>query len=309
MSLSDYNSERGTTISELTAPAVTEGHSEEQENNEPRTTRIELMDITEKDRPYGDRPLIIPTSSFNQAKDIDAKYREFALLLRRKINKDGDRVSTELEIWSPLVRAALREILTDCSYLNLAACPIVIPKPYHALFHYRKEIRAFAESPERTQEEKKHLGVLVNFMQTNLSRIEREFDQYQPNGQITFGLLWTLFRPETTVVLQTDHFKECYRVHNCFETIVDAEQVFEISAWCWAYNGILFGPTQTKLHIKDFQGARNITDLNIYPLDLLPEPNRKELVHNSISRGQKWRTLVDKGHRQYTGKFNIHKMY
>jgi hypothetical protein len=306
MSLNDYNSERGTTISELTASTATEGPGEDPENKEPRTTRIELMDITEKDRPYGDRPLIIPTSSFNQAKDIDAKYREYALLLRRKINKDGDRLSTALEIWSPLVRAALREILADCSYLNLAACPIVIPQPYHALFHYRRELRAFAEGLVRTEEEKKHIAVLINFMQTNLSRIEREFDQYQPNGQITFGLLWTLFRPETTIVLQTDHFRECYRVHNCSDSVVEGEIVFEISAWCWAYNGILFGPTQAKLHIKDFQGARNITDLNIYPLELLPEPKKKELVLDTTCRGRKWRTLVDRGHRQYTGRSNLH---
>jgi hypothetical protein len=92
------------------------------------------MDITEKDRPYGDRPIILPTSAFNQVKDVDKKYTDFALLLRRKVDKDGDRIGTALEIWSPILRKILKETLAECSYLNLIACPIIIKQLYHALF-------------------------------------------------------------------------------------------------------------------------------------------------------------------------------
>ena len=307
MSLYDYDSEMGTSMSDSVAP-TTMGvmpHEEEEAKKEPQTTRIELMDITEKERPYGDRPLIIPTSTFNQAKDIDAKYLEYALLLRRKVDKDNNRLKTTLEIWSPIVRAALQEILAQCSYLNLAACPIEISQPYHGLFHYRKELRSYAESPERTEDEKKHFGVLISFMSANLARIEREYDQHEPKGHITFKLLWTLFRPETIVVLQTDHFRECYRVDNCTEVVIRGEVLFEISVWSWEYNGISFGPTKNKIHIKDFQGARPITEMQIYPLWLLPEAEKEELEHELIARGRKWRSLVDKSHRHYKGELKL----
>jgi hypothetical protein len=224
MSTANYDILLGTRLSGTTQAKLgdEDHHRDEDERKEPVTTRIELMDITEKERPYGDRPLIIPTSTFNKAKDVDTKYLEYAVLLRRRVDKEGNKVDkngnhleTTLEIWSPIIRAALGEILLQCLYLNLAACPIEIPQPYHALFHYRKEIRAWAELPDRTQEEQKHMNVLTNFMRTNLAKVEREYEQYEPKGHVTFKLLWTLFRPETIIVFQTDHYKECYRVDTC----------------------------------------------------------------------------------------------
>jgi len=311
MSTSEYDALLAAKVSSLPkASSVNEeSHHDEDERKDPITTRIELMDITEKERPYGDSPLIIPTSTFNQAKDVDAKYLDYALLLRRRVDKDGNKVDknghqleTTLEIWSPIIRAALKDILLQCSYLNLAACPIEIPQPYHALFHYRKEIRAWAESPDRTEDEQKHIRLLTNFMKTNLAKVEREYEQHEPKGHVTFKLLWTLFRPETIIVLQTDHFKECYRVDTCAEVLVLGEVCFEIQVWSWAFNGIKFGPTKSRLIIKGFQGARVITDMEIYPLCLLQSHERKKLEKTLTDRGRKWRTLLEKSHRHYTGE-------
>jgi hypothetical protein len=277
-----------------------------EEDEMPRdsvTKKIALMDITERERPYGDRPSITATSVFNQAKDIDQKYTQYALLLRRKVDKKGNRLGTDLEIWSSVIQKALRELLADCTYLNLVACPINIPQPYHALFHYRKEIRQHASSIFLEEKVKSHLNVLIKFMDTNLLKTEREYNRYILNGLTTFPLLWTIFRPETIVVLDTEQFKECYRVNNCREvTLETGEMQFEITAWYWDYNGSAFGPAKSKLVIKEFQGTKSLTDLNVYPISSLDEGDRLALEKQLVARGKEWRSLVDRSHRQYSGE-------
>lgn len=306
MSLIDYDSERGWTASTNSSwdsvSVADPGFRAKDQEVEFNNIRAEYMDITEKERSYGDRPIILPTSAFNQAKDVDSKYTDYALLLRRKVDKDGNRLGTALEIWSPIIRKALKEILGECSYLNLIACPIIIKQPYHALFHYRSEIRLFAADPDRTVEEKKHLDLLTTFMDNNLYRIEREYDQFAPNRLTTFQLLWTLFRPETIVIVQTSHFKECYRVDQVGDDIKNGELVFKVSTWSWDYNGSSFGPTKSKHYIQEFQGVRSITGLNVYPLWALPENEREELENQLKTRGRKWRDFVENSHKQYTGR-------
>jgi hypothetical protein len=200
----------------------------------------------------------------------------------------------------------LKGLLSDCTYLNLVACPIIIPQPYHALFHYRDEIRNHVADPSRRGEEKKHLDVLIKFMDANLLKTEKEYNRHILNELTTFSLLWTIFRPETIVVLDTEMFKECYRVIDCQELVlISGEKEFQISAWSWQYNGVSFGPSKTKLTISEFQGTKDITDLDVYPLDTLPEPERSSLMEELISRGKKWHGLVDKSHKQYSGNLNL----
>ena len=276
---------------------------EDEGPKDPVTKKVALMDITENQRPYGDRPSITPTSFFNQAKDIDMKYTQYALLLRRKIDQKGNRQGTYLEIWSSVLQKVLRELLIECTYLNLVACPIVIPQPYHALFHYRKEIRKHASSVGVDEEVKNHMNVLTKFMETDLLKTEREYNRYILNGLTTFSSLWTIFRPETMVVLHTESFKECYRVNSCCEVLLrTGEMAFQITAWFWDYNGSAFGPSKSQLVITEFEGTKDITDLNVFPISFLDEDDRLALEKQLVARGRKWRTLVDRSHRQYSGK-------
>jgi hypothetical protein len=268
----------------------------------PETPQIELVDITEKSKGHGDQPQIYLTSSLYQAKENRGTYDEFALLLRRKVDKEGDAVSTTLEVQSPVIRHALKEILASYSRLNLAARPIEIEKPYTALFHYRNELRQYVDSNDRTVEEKLHMDVLMKFMDLNIGPTEEMYEQMIPNGRITFDLLWTLFRPEDDIILQKDYFQECLRVIHCEEKTKGNETIFQIEAWRWGFNGAQFGPTQEKIVISEFSSTRRITQLKIFPLKMMPEREREELCAFLIDRGHRWKECVNVGHRQYTGE-------
>ncbi|KAK3330027.1 P-loop containing nucleoside triphosphate hydrolase protein [Apodospora peruviana] len=267
-----------------------------------------LMDITERQRPSGDRPIVIPTSTIAQAKELDKAYSRHALLLRRRSDKDGNELSKQLEIQSKHIRTALKTVMEACSYLNLDAYPIVIRHPYHELFQYRKEIRQYAEdvlvSPDKNNsEEKRHLNLLIKFIAANLGKVELLYDQFAPYGLTNYELLWTYFRPETAIVYQTEYYQEAYRVNSC--RYVEREALnppyFEISAWSWDYNGTYFGPKKSTIQVECFEGARKLSELEAYPLDCLDALERLQLTERLIRRGKVWRGVLDNQHKEYSG--------
>jgi hypothetical protein len=263
-------------------------------------SKAAFIDVTERQRSHGD-PIITPTSLVAEGRERDKPFTKYALLLRRKIDATGEQIGTQLEIRSEIIQEALQQLLKSCSYLNLVTTPIIVRAPYAVLFQFRHEIRDYAASRERKVEEKAHLKELVQFMNVNLEKLEKEYNEYAPSGLTTFSLLWTLFRPETLIVHQTDHYKECFRVRDCNVTIVNGINSFAITAWSWGYNGISFGPTRSTIHIPEFQGVRRVTELAIFPFDALASPE-KELARQLIARGRIWRHSVDLCHRQYCGE-------
>ena len=299
MSVSDYNKARSPISS---AQAQSEDLTPRDESN--ACTRIEFVDITEKERPGGEHPIVTLTSSINRAKEDNGRYSEYALRLIRKVDKDGDATSTELEIRSPILRQILRTILASYSFLNLAADPIVIKKPYDALFHFRHEIREYYEAPERTDEEKQHLKVLLDpFIKLHISPTEKIYQEDIPKGRIRFSLLWTLFRAEDDVIYQTEYFSQIYRVVHCEEKMDKDtdEPYFLMHVWRWGYNAGKFGPAAETLRIPYFSSTRSITQLVLFPMKYLSQQDREKLYRRIVQRGHNWRRLIKPAHRQYDG--------
>src|ERR1700761_1609993 len=122
---------------------------------------------------HWERPIITITGARQQTKGEKAedKYGEYAvgvsdftvssmfanvvfkMVLRRIINVDGQRGQTRLEVRSQHIRNALRKVLGDYPGLSLNSVPTFIEKPYSALYHFRNELREFAEKSTSTEEE------------------------------------------------------------------------------------------------------------------------------------------------------------
>jgi hypothetical protein len=264
--------------------------------------RVEFIDVTEKMRRYGDQPLVILTSTFLQAKDNLGKFDNYAMVLRRCVDHEDKEIETTLEIQSPIIQSALKLALSDYGYLNLESRPIKIKKPYDALFHYRHELRAYANNEARTDEEKQHMEVLTKFMHTNLAASEREFDQLAPNHMITFPLLWALFRAEDIIIERADLYQQAYRVISCQAKEINQRKFFQIEYWSWDFNGTKYGPCLGKIEIDEFPGARKITELDVYPFRMISKERQDQLRSQFVERGHKWKSLVNISNGEYDGK-------
>jgi hypothetical protein len=295
MSVEDYNSARN-----VSSP--TTGVGGEPTKPDLGAKRIDFIDITEKLREHGDQPLVMLTSSFLQAKDNLGRFDDYALVLRRCVDREGVEISTTLEIRSEILRKTLKECLADYASLTLEAIPILIRKPYDALFHYRKELRGYATADERTAEEKPHMKLLLDFMNRNIAASERAYEQLVPQNLITFDLLWALFRVDEIIIQTTDHYTQAYRVKSSKTYLLNNEIVFEISAWNWGYNGSRFGPSPDVIIIEHFQGQRKVTDLHVYPLYILSPKSQQDFKNDFIQRGRQWKSLGEVTYGEYEGK-------
>jgi hypothetical protein len=309
MSIEEYNAARRGLVQKVSVTALGDVEAPQEE---PIQLKVDLIDIREKEQ-WGDSPLITLTPSRHQAKaNIFAKYEDYALVLRRRMNANGEKTTTNLEIRSPQIQKAFRTILGDYPSINFDSTLIIIPKPYAPLFHYRKELRAYTADLSRTEEEKEHLDVLMKFMEKNLSQTEREWSYSQPYEMISYPLLWTLFRPEQVIIAQGDHFDECYVVDS-FEYIyevrpgteIDLTPYFKIHARRWDYNGTRFGMSEEKLKIREFSTLVKIDTLLVYPIEFHKKEDLGSLKQRLIARGRKWRTILEKSHRKYHGEIGL----
>lgn len=295
MSLSEYEVVLKPDAAEKGAQGNQDG-SEEQSD----ALIVELVDVTETETRWGDISTSVRTADRQKGRDLD-RFANYAVVLRRRMNHQEEPKSTHLEIRSPIIRAALKIICADNPYTNINSDPIIISKPYVPLFHYRQEIRDYANDKVRTEQEKKHMQILLSFMDKHLGKTVEEYDRLLPAGMVSFGILWTLFRPEAIVVAQRDHYIQCFVTESFDVTMVDGNPALYVIVRSWDYNGSRFGPLKTSRIIRHFNGLQKISALEIYPIEFHKEPDGSDLREKLIARGQKWRQLVDVSHRMYNG--------
>lgn len=291
MSVNDYKKARGALSSKL--------------DEEADISKIELVDIIETEGRWGSRSTITLTADIHKARQDKERFQEYALILRRLRDEDGKPLATRLEIQSPIIRAAIQEVLGEYPTVNMESNPIIIERPYAPLYHYRKELREYAMHTDRTREEKDHMSTLIHFMDLYLRKAEKTNEKLLPSELTSHNLLWTLYRPDDVVIARRDYFTEAYVIESCsvVEYPQDNEMKMHITLVCrsWDYNGARFGPVSKTINLRGFIGNKKIYDLDVYPVQYHREPDGQDIRRKLINRGLKWRNIVEVAHREYDG--------
>jgi len=281
-------------------------HSEDK--SEPQSTArkmiIQLVDITQRETSYGDRPVVTLTDKYHQAKEDDEKFAEYALVIRRRIDRHRESIGVTLEVQSDIIRKGIQDVFGEYPSVNLLSSPIVFSEPYYPLFHFKEGLEAYASAVDRTEEEKEHMLVLTKFMKENLAKAIRQYESMVPNGYISYDYLQYLFRPCQLVVSLHDELKECFYIIASGERSNSSndERLLQFVGLCWKYDGKTFGPCYEILKIPQFSGVRKILQLELVPLNLIAPKAQAELRQSLISRGKRWRALVDVSHCEYNGE-------
>jgi len=289
MSVQAYNQARGTFTADQKGADI----------------KVELLDITEKLPRWGDQSEILLTRKRHQAKEEDDRYKDYAIVLRRKLDYEDKPISTSLEIKSAIIRQGLKDVFGEYPFINLGSETVEIYRPYEPLFHFRSQLRAYAADVKRTGHEAKHWQVLTDFMEHNLQETERDHERLLPSGMISYKVLWTIFLPETVVIVHGDYFDECYVVESFRYMDLNGKDEFQIVARSWDFNGARFGPKNTELTIPLFVGNQSITSLSVFPITYDPRAESEALETRLIGRGRMWRDILKITNCQYDGKYPL----
>lgn len=242
---------------------------------------------------------IIPTERFLPNKKKSTKkqqtYRDYAVVLRRtwKQRKKGSvLVRIELEIQSEALCQEFRKIAIN-SYedSNLQAFPIKLPSPFYELFFYRDEIRSLAEDKNTSEDIRQGAGALHNFIQQNglIASTVADHERYSKEGHVIGGILWTIYPPNSLVVLSAGKVRECWICRNV-STKRDWEGYFwEVTGFRIGYDGSSPGLTKQTFRIPVMgMEVCKISDLPLIPIKNYQDlPLLKKTLHTRAAKLQK----------------------
>jgi hypothetical protein len=278
------------------------GHATPVNDSAEAGTDPSIVDLTATAGSGREEAAVVPTSTYKRPRTDNGQWKEKALRVIRRIDKDGNDAGTNLEISSLPIQGALIEILSNYTFLNLQARPIVIASPFAPLFHCQEALLKYAKAPERTPTETKHLNVLTtDFYDGYLRKPVKQYEAGIKNGMVIFSHLWMLFEAGDDILVQTPQYTEISRVVDCVEEFGEDGLGFTIYTWRWGYNAGKFGPCAETLRIPTYTQARAIDQLPYYPLKILAKPDQDAIKKKKIERGHAWRHLIKPSYKEYEG--------
>ncbi|KAK1654160.1 hypothetical protein BDP81DRAFT_307917, partial [Colletotrichum phormii] len=125
------------------------------------------------------------------------------------------------------------------------------------------------EVPELTKSPiaMEHLKCLLSFMDTDILDRQKHLNNFD-SCKVFFPDLWHIFRPGTKVVDKDG--KQAYRVIKVTSARHSKKAAFSITCIHIDFDGKHLGPVRSVFDMKRFDGERDITALDVYPLRFHP---------------------------------------
>jgi hypothetical protein len=229
---------------------------------------------------------------------------EAALVLTRYYTPRKELGATQLEIKSPYIKAALKEIVQSYPGVNIKSSgPISIMGDPMCLFHYRNELRIYA-SKVRDKNAKEHVTFLLQYMSKVLERDINSYEELMqceggPPG-IEFQNLWMAFKPATLL----------YKKHRGVDILCRLRDITKVKPYqlpeYWrleseivGYDGKDLRFASLKNDIKEFDGYRPLIELELFPLEY--HEDHENIRSTLLERGKKYITLLGIHHCTYDG--------
>ncbi|OCK73251.1 hypothetical protein K432DRAFT_313292, partial [Lepidopterella palustris CBS 459.81] len=231
----------------------------------------------------------------------DDEYEEYLFIVRQQFDKKNKSFITYLDMKSEELRDILRLLLKDVKSICLGEDkPTVSPA---VLFSFLPQLKDYENHmPSSDLIGAQHLNVLVGFLETHFASTTKSFLPLLEDGEITFNLLWALFRPNTPVITICDGSDQprCL-IYDSGEVKTShfGEKYFELDCHYLDYDGNVFGEVTTTLAIPEFRSKRKIISLNVFPLEY--HKTQADVRRDLIRNGRKFMSLQGINHCEYEG--------
>lgn len=147
------------------------------------------------------------------------------------------------------------------------------------------------------------IRLLLRFLHSHFAPVARSLYPLLEHGEITFELLWAIFKPNDLLFTTCSGSGQprCVRiVSSQEETSLLEGKSFSMDCRYLNHDGKSFGEATIKLNIGNFHGVQKIRDLEVFPLRFHAE--EKTLRNELFSCGRKFFSLLGVRHQYYRGK-------
>ncbi|KAF2101519.1 hypothetical protein NA57DRAFT_34333 [Rhizodiscina lignyota] len=249
------------------------------------------------------------------AEEQEDQFDQCVFTVRRRFNWENKYRDTVVDIKSKLLREALQTIMKDVKSVSLVEEePCIDP---NTLFLYLEETRTYYKKTIKTMIKKTkkkkllkrlkqiraHVKVLMDYLDEDYGETKKKLYPLLEAGNITFDLLWALFKPNTLAYTTTYGSLDdprCFKVDYAYK-----EQSFIRGEWYsiegryLEYDGKHFGLGDFSINVDSFKGPRKITSLATYPLQYHKEPEK--VKEQLVERGKKFVMMQGMNYKFHKG--------
>jgi hypothetical protein len=178
------------------------------------------------------------------------------------------------------------------------------------LYHYLSDLEECRRNPSTALDRPtlEHLDLLLDFIRTAYASTTERLRPLLAQNQITYDLLWALFKPNTLAYTKCFGTGQprCVRYEFGEQEVGIGVEYFHIKARYLDFDGKVFGGASSEHLIEKFHGAKQITALEVFPFKY--HLGEKHVRAHLTECGQKFLSMMNIHPFKYEGKaFYIEK--
>ncbi|KFY16465.1 hypothetical protein V492_01308 [Pseudogymnoascus sp. VKM F-4246] len=235
--------------------------------------------------------------------------KEYAIKSYKNYGSDGVLESSRLEIYSPYIQKALREVIKEYPGVSLSGDLLILHGILKCIFHYRKELESYRQTVQ-DRIAKLHIHLLLRFMEKEL---KTEIRGYEANvatspssPAIEFNDLWMVFLPGESVITGQDEMNQMMSLVSTTPVKTDCGTIWRVTGKCFTHDGKHFGYSHKHISIQPYEGTKTIRSFSILPLRYFGDDVEIDRVRRQhIARGKKFCSLKGNHHRSYKGRAHM----
>ncbi|KAK6863578.1 hypothetical protein PG995_000106 [Apiospora arundinis] len=230
-----------------------------------------------------------------------------ALVATKVWDRNQALQSKYLEIKSPHMKAAIKEIIPAYKTTDINVPAIRLNGPPHLLYHYHEELQIYGMALEATNPEAaRHIHFLLSYMWNEFFDETMAFFSFMLVSEdnvptLAFEHLWMAFRPKDLVLIrQSDQGSQDFETVFQFVSMTrEGERFWKLEGYCIDYDGVLFGYTKQVQKIRHYYGYRGVRDLELVPMKFVE--NSEAVRARLIARGKIFTELHGQHHLMHDG--------
>ncbi|KAF2663288.1 hypothetical protein BT63DRAFT_380228 [Microthyrium microscopicum] len=225
-----------------------------------------------------------------------------ALVLTRVFSVTKSLQETVLEVRSPYIKRALRDVIESYPGVNIGTTGhIVIRDEPRCLFHYREELRGYmlkSDSPKV----KEHVEFCLQYLERTLlpqmaSYVSMMTDNLKEAG-IDFDNLWMVFKPGDLVYQMVQGHPLVSRLKSV-QKYEQGQALWVLSSERLICDGTKFGFQGHMIKVDQYEGFKRLIDLDVFPFR--HHPQHDVLRDELIARGRRYTSLIGIHYKTFNG--------
>jgi hypothetical protein len=238
-----------------------------------------------------------------ELRELEEKKRQrYAILRRQTRHGRGTWKTHSLVINSKTIRERLVTVFSDYPSVDPHAVELSFTPPFLPFVHRWEQLMQLRKE-EKDELALEHLTLLIDTLGPETELSFRSLQNIENTGYVAFEDLELVYVLGETIVQISADIIAAGVLRDVSLKPKSGESVYVFSVDVVDWDGAKFGVKEELWYLEEYKGSRRLTELEILPLDKLPEPSQTK--ERLIAQGRKFESLRGYHFCTYVGNAKV----